>query len=173
MPEGLENDLKPQDVADLLAYLRSARKSKTFAGNQPRRVAPAAGGSLRLVPADCEIYGPTLVLEKQYGNLGHWESEDDMAVWEVEVPRSGKYAVWLEWACPDTVAGNGFVLECGTERLTGKVAGTGTWDTYRKAKVGVLTLEAGARRLVMHSAGPIRRQGALLDLKSVTLVPQK
>src|SRR5262249_9452877 len=38
MPEGLEKELKPQDLADLIAHVRSIgpeRKPKIFAGNKP------------------------------------------------------------------------------------------------------------------------------------------
>jgi putative heme-binding domain-containing protein len=172
MPEGLEKDLKPQDFADLIAYLRGAipsPKRKVFEGNQPEVVRPAADGSLRLLASNCEIYGSGLVLEKQYGNLGYWSNQDDHAVWSVEVPRAGTYAVWLDWACDDNSAGNTLVVQAGLNRLTYKVAGTGTWDTYRQAKIGEITLRAGTQQVVMRSVGKIT--GAMIDLKGVRLVP--
>ncbi|HKB39679.1 MAG TPA: hypothetical protein VKD72_24800 [Gemmataceae bacterium] len=57
------------------------------------------------------------------------------------------------------------------DRLTTKVASTGTWDTYREAQIGVIALSAGRQRLTAHSEGKIT--GALIDLKSIRLVPQK
>src|SRR5262249_42463579 len=135
MPEGLEKDLKVQDLADLIAFLRSNQPTpqrKTFAGNKPELVKPSPDGSLQLSAANCSIYGKTLVLEKQYGNVGYWSSADDEAVWSVQVARAGKYTVWLDWACPDDSAGNTFVLEAGGARLTGKVQSTGSWDNYKR-----------------------------------------
>jgi putative membrane-bound dehydrogenase-like protein len=173
MPEGIEKDLKPQDVADLIAFVRSASpalRPKSFAGNRPEVVTPAGDGAFNLLASNCEIYGSTLVLEKQYGNLGYWSSEDDQAAWALDVARPGKYAVWLEWACDDGSAGNGYVLRAGDQRLAGTVAGTGSWDDYKKARVGEVTLAGGRQQVVLRSAGG-KIKGALLDLKAIRLVP--
>jgi hypothetical protein len=160
-----------QDLADLIAYVRSsvpAPKRKTFAGNEPELVRPGDDGALRLSAANCAIYGKTLILEKQYGNLGYWSSEDDRAVWSVEVARPGKYAVWLDWACDKTSAGNSFILQAGSQSLRGRVQSTGDWNTYKQARVGEIHLQAGRQTLVLRSAGKIT--GALIDLRSIKLV---
>jgi putative membrane-bound dehydrogenase-like protein len=172
MPEGLEKDIRPQDMADLLAYLKgrtSSAKRKSFAGNTPEVVRPAADGSLLLTAKTCEIYGTTLVFEDKYANLGFWANEDDHAVWTVELRQRGRYTVWLDYACTDGSAGDTFQLHAGDERLTGKVAGTGSWDDYRQTKVGEIALAAGRQRLVFRSLGKIEH-GALIDLKSVKLL---
>jgi putative heme-binding domain-containing protein len=171
MPEGLEKDLSPRDLADLIAWLRSARKPKSFPGNRPALVKPDSEGVLKLLASNAEVYGPSLVLEKQYGNLGYWTSADDRAVWQVEVPRAGKYVVWLEYACDPGAAGNAFALEAGEAKVTGKVAGTGRWDVYKRARVGVLALGPGRQQVVMRAAGPLK--GALIDLKGIELVPAR
>jgi putative membrane-bound dehydrogenase-like protein len=175
MPEGLENDLRPRDLADLFAYLKGrtpAPKRKEFPGNHPELVVAAGDGALLLIARNAEVYGPSLVLEEQYGNLGYWSAEEDHAAWSAAVPRAGRYAVWLDWACPDGNAGNAFQLQAGEVRLTGRVASTGGWDSYRREKVGEIDLPAGRQRLVFRSVGKIRG-GALLDLKSIQLVPLK
>jgi putative heme-binding domain-containing protein len=172
MPEGLEKELKPQDIADLIAHVRSIgpqRKPKAFEGNKPELVQAAEDGSLLLLSSTCEIYGPTLVLEKQYGNLGYWTSREDQAIWSVKVAKPGKYAVWLDWACDEESAGKKFLLRAGPNQLTGTVASTGNWDTYRQAKVGEILLPAGQQRLTFGSAGRIFNP--LIDLKSIKLVP--
>jgi hypothetical protein len=110
-----------------------------------------------------------VVLEKQYGNLGYWTTQEDRAVWSVEVTKAGKYAVWLDWACDAGAAGKTFLLESGPNRLTGRVASTGAWDTYRQAKVGAIVLPAGRQRVTFRSARRIFTP--LIDLKSVKLVP--
>jgi putative heme-binding domain-containing protein len=174
MPEGLEQQVKPQEMADVIAHIRSVGpqpQRKTFAGNRPELVRPAGDGALLLTAANCEIYGPTVVLEKQFGNLGYWTTQEDRAVWTVEVTRPGKYAVWLDWACDDGASRKMFLLESGPNRLTGRVASTGNWGTYRQAKVGEIVLPAGRQRVTFRSAGRIF--GPLLDLKSVKLVPQR
>jgi len=173
MPEGVEKDVTPQDLADLIEFVRSttpAAKPKTFPGNKPETVKPAADGSLLLSAATAEIYGTSLVLEKQHGNLGYWNSDDDQAVWSVEVKKTGKYAVWLDWALADNSAGKTYVLQAGTNELRNKATGTGGWDHYKQAQVGEIVLSAGAQRLTFR-AGVKLYASPLLDLKSIKLVP--
>jgi putative heme-binding domain-containing protein len=173
MPEGIEKDLKPQDVADLIAHVRSATpqpERKTFAGNEPTSVRPDADRSLRLRASEAAIFGSTLVFQPQNGNLGYWSSADDRAVWTVDVAKAGTYEVWFDWSCAGDFAGNPWVIEAGLERLTGKVASTGSWDVYRQAKIGTLTLQAGPQEVVMRSSAA-KVRGSLLDLKAIRLVP--
>jgi putative heme-binding domain-containing protein len=173
MPEGLEKDIALQDMADLIAFLRKsapAQQRKIFEGNNPALVKANADGALNLLAGNCEIYGKTLVLEKKYGNLGFWQSADDRAVWTMEVPKAGKYTVWLDWACDKASAGQTLALEVSTSAvLQIKVQSTGDWDTYRFDKVGQVTLPAGQVTVTMRSMGELR--GALIDLKGIKLVP--
>jgi putative heme-binding domain-containing protein len=174
MPEGLEKDISHQDMADLIAFIRAnlpVPKRKVFDGNRPEIVRPDDDGTVLLLATNCEIYGKTLILEKQYGNLGLWSSEDDHALWMVELPKAGKYIVWLDYACANSTAGNDFVVQTGSQRLTGKVQGTGTWDTYQRARVGEITMTAGQQSVVFRSAGRIN--GALIDLRLIKLAPVK
>jgi putative membrane-bound dehydrogenase-like protein len=172
MPEGLEKDLAPQDLADIMAYVRSnvpLPKRKEFAGNEPQPVKPAADGSLELAATNSEIYGSTLIFEAHYHNLGYWSSLDDHAVWTIEGAPAGKFAVEFEWACDDSVAGNSWLLESTTATLSGEVPSTGGWDSYRKKTVGTIALGAGKQRLTLRAAQ--KPQGALLDLRSIRLSP--
>jgi hypothetical protein len=152
-------------MADLIAFVRGAvplAKPKSFAGNKPETVKPDKDGVLLLSAANGEIYGSSLVLEKKYGNLGFWTSDDDHVVWSVDVPRAGKYAVSLDWACADSSAGKPFVL----------TGGASDWDHYKQAKVGEIVLTAGAQRLTF-KPGRKLSSSAFIDLKSVKLVPVK
>lgn len=173
MPEGLEKDLKPQDVADLIAFVRAnvaVPMRKEFFGNVPAVVSGGSGGRLELTSKTAEIYGPTLVLETQYGNLGYWTHNDDHAVWSIDVKRPGTYAITFDYACPTDGAGQVWRLDGGLQTVTGKVIGTGTWDDYKQAEVGEITLEAGRRRITLRAAAPLK--GPLLDLKGVLLKPK-
>ncbi len=172
MPEGLEKELKPQDLADVIAHVRGSgpqRTRKVFEGNRPETVRAASDGSLVLKASNCEIYGSTLVLEKQYGNLGYWSSPDDAAEWTVEVPRGSRFAVWFDYACDTSSAGNGFVVQSGLNQMRGRVTGTGSWEQYRTIKIGEFELQQGTQRLVVRGDGGIK--GALLDLRAIKLVP--
>lgn len=173
MPEGLEKDIPPGDMADLLAFLSASfppRQPKTFAGNKPEPVRPGGDGSIRLTARNCFIYGRSLVFEEQFGNLGYWTSEDDLAEWVLQGVKPGRYEVTLEYACHDGSAGDRLLLQIADQRIEFKVQGTGEWENYRKATIGTLNLEAGEHRLFARSAGPIR--SALIDLREIRLVPK-
>jgi putative heme-binding domain-containing protein len=172
MPEGIEKDVTAQDLADLIAFVRSALplpKRKEFPGNSPAVVSPADDGSLTLTTSTCEIYGRTLVLENQYKNLGYWSSDDDHAVWTIDLPRPGRFTVELDYAVENSSAGDLLVIAVGSEELTFRVAGTATWDNYKQRRAGEVTLPAGRHRIVCKPGGKIK--SALLDLRTVSLKP--
>lgn len=170
MPEGMEKDLRPEDVRDLIAFLSAAGpRPKMFPGNQPAAVAAGADGTLVLDAATAEIHGPSLVFEERYRNLGYWTNAADHAAWTIDFPRAGRYEVLLEWACPPTTAGNVFALDVGGARLEGKVMATGSWDDYQTARIGSIEIAAGRRRAIFRPAAPPR--ACLLDLRSIRLVP--
>jgi putative heme-binding domain-containing protein len=173
MPEGMERDISPQALADLLTFLHSAGPPrKSFDGNKPELVKPELlRHEIYLLATTCEIYGSTLLFQDKYKNLGYWSSEDDHAVWNFEVDRPAKYTVNLDYACDNSVAGNAFMLEVGDTRITGSVPGTGDWDTYKQLRVGSLTLDVGQYRLVFRPAAAIN--GALIDLRGIRITPAR
>ncbi len=173
MPDGLEKDLSPQDIADIIAFVRSnqaAPMRKVLDGNEPKKVEADKDGILRLLPATAAVYGKTIVLEKKYGNFGYWSSKEDHVVWTVEVPKAGDYTVWIYYACADDSAGNTLAVDCYKKYLTHKIVGTGSWDEYRGVNIGTLYLNGGAQEVTFRGQGKIR--GALADLKKVELSPR-
>jgi hypothetical protein len=170
MPAGLEEGLQPQDLADLIAYVRGeAQRPKVFPGNAPALLHANAEGIIELLASNAEIYGDTLQYEETYRNLGFWGSINDHAVWKAVVPSAGNYAVTLEYCCDESTAGNLYRLEAGANILGGKVSGTGTWDRYREAAIGTLSLESGEQRIVFRAGGPINQY--LIDLRAIRLTP--
>ena len=170
MPEGLEKDLTIHEVADVIATLQAQLPPRReFPGNEPRLITAGPEGLLDLPVGAASIHGSSIRLEAKYGNLGFWEGEDDRAIWQVDVPLAGRYEVTLHWALPDDSRGNTALLESRGRRLEHTVASTGSWDVYRKARVGEITLKSGRQRLVYRSKGPVK--GYLIDLKGLELRP--
>ena len=175
MPEGLERDLKPIDLIDLIAYLNLAKTPapvKSIPGNEPALVVAQADGWIRLDARSAAIRGQTLTYESEFGNLGFWRSPDDSAEWTFRVDRRGTYQISIEWACPNESAGDAFELACDAKSFKMRVDGTAerVWSNYRTIFVGEITLEPGERKLIVKPAGPIR--DALFDLKRVVLAPR-
>jgi putative membrane-bound dehydrogenase-like protein len=172
MPEGLERDLNAKDVADVLAFVVSAGPPpKQVEGNAPALVRPDAVGSVILPARSAEIYGASLTFEPQYGNLGYWSSADDRAAWTFETAHPGEYQVVLDYACDPSAAGNGLVLVVDGRRIEWTVVGTASWDEYKKARIGRVSLDAGRHRVEVLPGGAIR--GALIDLRAVEFQPQR
>jgi putative membrane-bound dehydrogenase-like protein len=174
MPEGVEKDITPAEAADLVAYLATnSPPPKELPGNKPEVVRPFVDGSIRLLATQARVYGPTVVLEEKYRNLGWWSSLEDHAIWSFEVPADGggEYRVTLDYACDDPAAGNTAIVEVAGQSLALKVEGTGSWDNYRGKEIGVVKLSPGVGELLVRSDGPIK--AALLDLRSVRLAPVK
>jgi putative heme-binding domain-containing protein len=175
MPEGLEAGRTPQDFADLFAFLASSTPPplpKHIDGNKPEQVkADPTTGVLRLTSQTAEVYGRTLIWEHKHDNLGYWVSNDDHAVWSVDVPRAGQFDVVLNFACDPKAAGNTYVISSGKARVSGKVPDTGGFDRFRVEKVGRLELPAGVQRVTMRPLDTIKF--ALIDLKAIELVPAK
>lgn len=170
MPEGLERQIDVQQMADLISYLQKTRAPhKVFPGNEPKTAPLRDDGSARLLATDCRIYGPTLKFEPQYRNLGFWGSEQDTAVWTVNLPKAGKYRVSLDYACDNGTAGNRYRLEAAGQVLTGEIDGSGTWDNYRSATIGTLELPVGEFEVTLRSDGPMRSY--LMDLRGIVLRP--
>jgi len=170
MPDGLEKDLSPQAVADVIAFVRSvAAPPKQFPGNTPQVVPVRDDGSIRLFAMFARVYGPTLVFEEKYRNLGYWGSLEDHAIWSLEVPRAGKYYVTMEYACEDRCAGNRFVATVAGHTLTGVVEGSGSWDHYRTKSLGTVELATGPCEFLLRSDGKIRSY--LMDLSMIRLQP--
>ena len=63
---------------------------KQFPGNKPEVVRAGDDGALRLLATTARIYGPKIVFEEQYRNLGYWSSPDDYAAWSLEVPTAAR-----------------------------------------------------------------------------------
>jgi putative membrane-bound dehydrogenase-like protein len=172
MAEGLEKDLKPQDVADVIALLRAGGPPrKVVQGNQPAMVKPAADGTLHLLASNCEIFGSEIKIYDKHQCLGWWNSPEDRAVWTFEVPKAGQYAVVLDYSCDDKSAGQRYVIEAAGDRFAGKVSSTGSWDVYRQERVGEIRVVQGLHRMVVRSDGPLRKGTYLIDLKAVRLKP--
>jgi putative membrane-bound dehydrogenase-like protein len=172
MPDGLEKEVSPEAMADLMAFLRSlGRPPKIVAGNRPTTAKPGAEGLIRLRASECEIRGNEITFESDFHNLGMWHGEGDTASWTVEVPKDQRYRVDIIYACDNASAGNTMVIEAGDAKLTTRVAGTGRWSDYVTVKIGELDLKAGSQRVTARPGAALR--GALLDLTEVRLVPVK
>jgi putative membrane-bound dehydrogenase-like protein len=170
MPEGFEHSLDAAAFADLFAFVTAqGTPPKTFAGNRPAAVRPDGTGTLKLTAQRAELYGDSLQFEVGHGNLGVWQSDNDRAVWTLDLAQAGSYDVWVDWAFPGPAGKHRLRIEVSGTVLEQPVAATGSWDTYRQARVGTLHLPKGKLRLAVRGTPPVHEP--MVDLREVRLVP--
>jgi putative membrane-bound dehydrogenase-like protein len=171
MPEGVEKEIDAQQMADLIAFLQSSEgPSKVFPNNKPETIRIEDDGSYRLPASKARIYGPSLIFEQGYKNLGWWSHVDDHAEWTLEIKHEGKYRVVLEYAVENSAANNQLMLQFGEQKIVFKVTGTGTWDDFVEVEIAEVELPVCNLDVIARSAGPIK--SALIDLREIKLIPK-
>ncbi|MDP7049186.1 MAG: FG-GAP-like repeat-containing protein [Verrucomicrobiota bacterium] len=169
MPEGFEQVLNNQQLADLIAHINaSAHPPKSFPGNKPTLVKENEGGALSLTAATAEIYGDSLVFEEKYSNLGFWRAASDRATWSIKTKRAGVYDVHLNWALDGKSKVNRIQLRIGQNEIVHEVDSTGTWDQYKSTHIGIVELDEGDQRAIVQAVSPI--SGFVIDLNSLKLI---
>jgi hypothetical protein len=125
-------------------------------------------GTYHLTAADAKATGPKIKYMPEWKAFG-WFTTKDLAEWNVQVEKTGKYDLYLEWAVADNEAGKSVVFEAGNKKIKGKVSKTGSWFTYRTEKLGTIHLSAGIQKMVFKSNSKSQK-GSMLDLREVKLV---
>ncbi len=168
MPEGLEENIPPGKMADLLAYLQDlGPEPKDVAGNEPSVVGPEDDGSYRLLASKAEIYGDTITYSSDARAITRWTGKGDRLAWTLDAERAGRYSIELVWASDNPNGVNRFALESPQTRWTSPIPGTGGLDRYRKAYFGYLQLEQGRQRVTLKPLGKV--DGPLMNLREVRL----
>ncbi len=165
-----------EEVEDIIVnavhdILPAAFNTTRVANNHPEVIHAEAGKPIELRAEVARAIGPEIKYMTEWKAFG-WFTELDRVEWEVEVKNNGKYDVYLDWSVSDQEAGKPYVFESGNQRINGKVGKTGSWFTYRHEKIGRISLLTGNNKLLFKTS-PRSPKGALLDLRSIKLVPVK
>jgi putative membrane-bound dehydrogenase-like protein len=170
MPEGLEKDLLPQGLADVIAFVQSTGTPwKQFQGNAPHVVTAGDDGFLTLTAAAGEIYGPSVTFDSDRATIDNWQSSDDHVAWQLHVRDRGFWTVEFEYTCDDTAAGNQLKLASHARMMTARVPGTGTNSNFRRWTAGAVELSSGPITLTLSAGEDLT--SSLFNLKSVRLIP--
>ncbi|HRP55179.1 neutral/alkaline non-lysosomal ceramidase N-terminal domain-containing protein [Agriterribacter sp.] len=139
--------------------------------NRPELVQSGSDGSYRLSSWLAGTSGNRIKYMPEWKAFG-WFTTKDEAIWKVDIAKSGKYDIYLDWSVSDRDAGKRFELTAGNKKIKARVASTGSWFTYYTQKIGTLSLSQGTETIVVKS-GSATEEGAMFDLREVRLVPAK
>ncbi len=102
--------------------------------------------------------------------LGYWTSADDMAEWEFDVIKPGKYKVSVFHGCGTGNEGSEVAVKHDGQELTFKTQDTGGFQKWKEVKVGEIEIkEAGKQRLIIDPVNKVK--SAVLDVQKVVLTP--
>jgi len=133
----------------------------------PQKIEPGKHGELVLPARHSTITGRSLAYMPEWDALGFWRAGES-AEWEVNVPKAGDYQVAMEWSVNDQNAGHSFTLQAGQEKLAATAQSTGRFDTYQRATIGQIHLEAGPQAITLKAGDDFKN--ALMDLREVRLM---
>jgi len=105
---------------------------------------------------------------KEFSAYG-WFSAADRLVWSVQADQERGYDAWLEFAVDDANAGKPWTFNIGDQRLVGVAGRTGSWEDYRRIRIGRITLSKGVHQAVLQPGSSF--SGYLMDFRSIQLVP--
>jgi len=170
-PSPFAEEVEDIIVAGVHEILPASFSDKRAAMNNPEIARPASNGQIQLCAETARAIGPEIKYMTEWKAFG-WFTEKDRVEWDVEGIAKGKYDVYLDWSVSDDEAGKQFVFEAGKQRINGRVNKSGSWFTYRKEKIGTIRLADGNSKMVFRP-GSESEKGALLDLRTITLIPVK
>lgn len=172
MPEGLELNKTPQQLADLFAFIASSSAApREVEGNLPSVVRADQTGVLHLTAQTCEIHAPQITVGGDY-LVWFYDGPNDHVAWTVDVASPAAYEVWIEWAQIDEYADNPIVIEVagGSSRIETRLPSTGGWGAWGHRRFGTLQLSAGTHKILLYPHGPTATE--VSDLRGVILIPE-
>ncbi|MBL8238176.1 MAG: alpha-L-fucosidase [Bryobacterales bacterium] len=161
----------PDDTASVIALQLDGTPQV-----KPSFDVPGQDGTLVLSAAAAEIessHGQRLKMENIFGHayLTRWTRPEDVPVWTLNIPKSGRYSVSLRYAAARASKDLPFFIKSGDALLRGKTEVTGDAQVFKDFAVGILSLKAGRQTLQMQSNAP---PGApAMNLEALLLTPAK
>jgi len=131
-------------------------------------------GSVILKASDATVHGSTARYESGGGkdNIGYWTNPQDYVTWEFKVNKPGSFTVEMTFACSPGNGGSEYSVSVAEQELNGTIRETGSWTDFVSEKLGTVKIsKAGVYTLTVKPKTMPR--GAVMNLKSITLVPIK
>jgi alpha-L-fucosidase len=131
-------------------------------------ISQANDGSITLPAGEARLHGAGIRQETIGGheNLGYWTNPEDWSDWQFKVTTPGKFDVSAEVAGPEAAS---LDLTAGEGRLHAAASATGSYDSFKTAKLGVIEIStAGLQTLAVH---PVKEDWHAINLRCLRLSP--
>lgn len=141
----------------------------TREGDQPRQ---EPDGKVVLKAANATTWSENMRYEPkpEKNCLGYWTEPDDIAEWEFELTKPGRYQVTVVYGCGGGNHGSEVEVKNGDQSLKFTTQDTGGFQNWKPVAVGEIELKAaGPHRLVIDPRN--KTKSAVLDVQQVLLTP--
>jgi alpha-L-fucosidase len=131
-------------------------------------------GTVVLKAGDAVVRGTNARYESGGGkdNIGYWTNPDDYVIWRFKVTKTGTFNASMTYACAAGSGGSEYSLTVAKQKISGKVKDTGSWTNFFTEKLGTVKIQQPGTYYLSVKPESMPR-GAVMNLKSVTLVPVK
>lgn len=141
----------------------------TSEGEAPKQ---AEDGSITLLAKDAITWSENMRYEPkpEKNCLGFWTSEEDMAEWEFEVAKPGRYKVTLSHGCGGGNHGSEVEVKHEGQSLKFTTQDTGGFQNWQEVSLGEIEIkEKGKQRLLIDPVNKVK--SAVLDIQKIILTP--
>jgi alpha-L-fucosidase len=141
---------------------------------QAPRPTNGSDGVIHLAAEDGDVIGmrARLVGEK-LKSVGWWREPGDYVEWTANAKIKGHYEVSLIYSAKRGSAGGTLRITCGAQTLDSKVEPTTSWDDYRTASVGTISLDQAGEFQLRVTPLQLQNKTPLMNLQAVELRPAK
>ncbi len=141
----------------------------TCEGETPKQ---AEDGSITLSAKDAITWSENMRYEPkpEKNCLGYWTSEEDLAEWEFQVTKPGRYKVTVSHGCGGGNHGSEVELKHADQTLKFTTQDTGGFQNWKEVSLGEIEIKAtGKQRLRIDPVNKVK--SAVLDVQKVVLTP--
>ncbi len=141
----------------------------TCEGQMPKQ---GEDGSITLKAKDAITWSENMRYEPKAEKncLGYWTSEDDLAEWEFEVTKPGRYKVTVTQGCGGGNQGSEVEVRHDEQTLKFTTQDTGGFQKWQDVSPGEIEIKAaGKQRLQIDPVNKVK--SAVLDVQKVVLTP--
>ena len=126
-------------------------------------------GEFMLNARNARLDGPGIRYYEPFDTIGYWNHSNDTVAWKLVDVNQGSYRVLVSQAGPADWKDNQYKLTIGDEQLIATVVPTDSMSMHSEQDIGSIRITASGDYNL--SIVPVHFEGALMNLRSVRLIP--